>query len=261
MPDTPATSGADLARQALARARAAAKTAPTTKPRGLKRSRRAPGAGRDPQPLAGILGTLATDEGWTDNLGGGRILDRWPTLCPTTYAQTTRPTGYDPDTGTLAVQAVSHTVASGLRMMEPQLVVHLNRQLGRTVVRRLRVGVAGGPTPELMEQAPQPRPEAPVKTRETAHPGYRAALEATLTHRPDRQPADPYMAEALARQEAALRANRLPDTEHTEAAWEYDRLTTARDDEAEQVRRAAIARARHERANTGSTPSRLFGAA
>ncbi len=256
----PSTSGADLARQALARARAAAKTAPASKPRGPKRTRRPAGAGRDPQALAGILGNLATDEGWNDNLGGGNILDRWTDLCPTAYAHTTRPVAFDADTGQLTVKAASHTVAAHLRLMERQLVGYINQQIGRPLVRRVRVGISGDTTPAALAVEEQPVVEAPVKTRETAHPGYRATLEAALAHRPDRAPSDSYVVEALARQEAALRASRQPEDEHRDAIWEIDRLTTAQPDPAEATRRAAIARARQQKAG-GDVPRRLFGAA
>lgn len=261
MTETPQTSGADLARQALARARAAAKTAPATKPRGPKRTRRPHGTGRDPQALAGILGNLATDEGWNDNLGGGNILDRWTDLCPTAYTHTTRPVAFDADTGQLTVKATSHTVAAHLRLMERQLVGYINQQIGRPLVRRVRVGISGDTTaPAAPAVEERPAPETPVKTRETAHPGYRDALEAALTHRPDRAPTDPYVVEALARQEAALRAGRQSEDEHRDAVWEIDRLTTAQPDPAEATRRAAIARARQQKAS-GDVPRRLFGAA
>jgi predicted nucleic acid-binding Zn ribbon protein len=260
--DIPA-SGADLARQALARARAAAKTAPATKPRGPKRTRRPAGGGRDPQALGGILGNLATDEGWNDNLGGGSVLDRWTELCPTAYADTTRPVAFDADTGQLTVKAASHAVAAHLRLMERQLVAYINQQIGRPLVRRVRVAV-GGDTAAQVQAGPHSVPEqpveAPVKTRETAHPGYRATLEAAQTHRPDRQPTNPYVVEAIARQEAALRAGRQPEDEHRDAIWEYDRLTATQADPAEAIRRAAIARARQERAGV-TLPRRAFDVA
>jgi hypothetical protein len=98
-----------------------------------------------------------------------------------------------------------------------------------------------------------------VKTRETASAGYRHALAAAREHKPNRQPTDPYLLEAIARQEAAARANRQDDDEHVDAVWELDRLATARADEEEATRQAAIARARDQKA--GSHPRRLSGAA
>jgi predicted nucleic acid-binding Zn ribbon protein len=258
MTDLPSAAGADLARQALARARASAKTAPAPKTRGPKRTRRSHGGGRDPQALAGILGALTADEGWKDNLGGGSILDRWTELCPTAYTDTTRPTGFDPDTGTLSVKAVSHTVASHLRLMERQLIGYINGKLGRPLVRRVRVSVGGDTTVPAADTPAVPvqrEAVAPVRTRETASPGYRATLAAALDHRPEQRHTDPYLAAALERQEAALRANRQP-----EPAEDLDQLPARQVDRSEAVRRAALARKRQEQVG-GDTPRRLFGAA
>jgi predicted nucleic acid-binding Zn ribbon protein len=253
-PQPSTAAGVDLARQALARARAAAKTTHTpTKTRGPKRARRQPGTGRDPQPLAGVLGHLTADEGWTDHLHGGSILDRWTQLCPSVYATTTQPVGYDPATGTLTIRAHSHTVAAHLRLMGRQLATYINDQLGKPVVRQIRVGV-GSDTAQpttAVAAAPIREPEQLVKTRETASAGYRAALEALHTHRTEPQPADPYLAEAVARQEAALRAHREPETEHRDAVWELDRAT-AEPDRSEMVRRAALARKRAEQTGTAA---------
>lgn len=256
---TEQASGADLARQALARARAAAKTTPPAKPRGLKRVRRQHGTGRDPQPLAGILGALTADEGWKDNLGGGNILDRWTELCPTAYADTTRPTGFDPDTGTLSVKAVSHTVASHLRLMERQLASYINGKVGRTLVRRVGVSVGGDtavPGVDSDGVSAQRAPEALVKTRETASPGYRETLAAALEHRqPERHITDPYLEAAMRRQETALRANRQPET-----AEQPDHLPARQVDRSDAVRRAALARKRQEAAGH-TEPRRAFDVA
>lgn len=256
-------SGADLARQALAAARAAARTRPTQAKKTRRTLRPATGSGRDPQPLGGVLTSLSTTEGWAECLNGGDVVDRWTELCPSVYATTTQPTSFDADTGTLTVQTDSHTVAGHLRMMERQLISHINDKLGRNVIRKVRVGIGvSRPTSEADDpgEAVPPAP-APVRTRETAHPGYRATLALALEHRgTQHQRVDPYEAEARARQEAALRAGRQAETEHREAVWETDRLETAQIDEREAVRRAAIARARREKAGS-SEPRQLFGAA
>ncbi|MGW2739174.1 DciA family protein [Streptomyces sp. NPDC001288] len=256
-PQTP--SGADLARQALARARAAAKTAPPARQRTPRRARREMGAGRDPRPLGGIITNLSTEEGWADSLGAGNITDRWTDLCPTVYAHQTRPVGYDPDTGTLTISAASHTVAAGLRLAQLSLAKTINDKLGRTVVRQLRVRVGGDPAGArtLEDQAASdiPAMEAPVRTRETASPGYRTALELATAHRPDPAPTDPLMAAAIARQEAALRANRQP-----EPAEPLDQVPARQIDRSEMVRRAAIVRKRNDQAGR-TQPRRAFDVA
>jgi hypothetical protein len=266
MNQQPPASGADLARQALAAARAAANGTPTQPARKTRtRSRRTDrGSGRDPIAFGSLLGKVSAEQGWPAALEGGNVLARWPELCPQ-FATTVQPVRYDAERGVLEVRPSSHTIASGLRLLGGQLAKQINDKMGRPVVKTIRVLPVGAVQQPNAYTAvhTEGRPadsEAPVKTRETASPGYRATLEAALTHRPERQPTNPYVAEAQERQEAALRARRLPEDEHREAHWELDRLAAGEVDRSEAVRRAAIARARQERAG-GDVPRRLFGAA
>lgn len=259
----PQASGADLARMALAAARKAATTAPTQQPKKVRRSRPARGEGRDPQGLATILGRLTTEQGWDTALDGGNLIDQWPTIAPTELATTVRPVAYDTERGILEVQPSSPAYATQLRLRQLQIVEHLNTQLGRPAVRAIRVRNFGGapaPTAQTLKPETPAVPAGPVKTRETAHPGYQAARALALEHRREHTDTNPYLAEARARQEAALLANRLPETEHRDGMWETDRLLKNQPDPAEAIRRAAIARARQQKAG-GDVPQRLFGAA
>jgi len=260
--DTPSASGADLARMALAAARANAKTAPAPAAKKTRRTTRtARGAGRDPQGLGAVLGKLQAEQGWDAGLGGGNLIDQWQDLCPQ-YVGLVQPAHYDEGTGRLDLRPASHAYATQLRMLGGQLAKQINDKLGRIVVRTIRVlpvGTIGIPA-ATDPASDQPAADAPVKTRETAHPGYQATLHAALTHRPERQPTNPYITEALARQEAALRAGRPDETEHRDAVWEIDRLTAGQVDQAEAVRQAAIARARQEKAS-GTVPRRAFDVA
>ncbi|MFF7795622.1 DciA family protein [Streptomyces sp. NPDC007991] len=258
---TQQASGADLARQALAAARANAKNSPAVAPKKTRPTMRVHrGERADPQGLAGILGKLTAEQGWDQNLDGGNVIDQWPTLCPQ-YDGLVQPVHYDEQAGRLDLRPSTHTYGAQLRLLGGQLAKQINDKMGRPVVRTIRVLPVGTiDTTQTTVAATGPVPDAPVKTRETASPGYRATLEAALTHRPAKPPTNPYVAEAIARQEAALRAKRLPEDEHREAYWELDRLKSAEVDRSEAVRRAAIARARKERAG-GDVPRRLFGAA
>ncbi|MGQ4437950.1 DciA family protein [Streptomyces violaceoruber] len=264
MTDTPAASGADLARMALAAARANAKHAPTP---AAKKTRRGPrparGEGRDPQGLAAVLGRLQAEQGWDAGLNGGNLLDQWATIAPTELATTVQAVAYDPERGILELRPASPAYATQIRLFQQQLIAHINRQLGKPAVRTIRVLAPGGdhrPTADAPAPETPAVPAGPVKTRDTAHPGYQHTLALALEHRGFHERVDPYEAEARARQEAALRASRQHEDEHREAVWETDRLESARVDQAEAVRQAAIARARHERAG-GTEPRRLFGAA
>ncbi|MFB7738255.1 DciA family protein [Streptomyces sp. NPDC056112] len=253
-------SGADLARQALAAARAAAKSNPTTgpkKPRPTVRPTR--GERADPQGLGSLLKRITVEQGWIDNLNGGSVIDQWPTLCPQ-YVGLVQPVHYDDTSYRLDLRPGSHTYAAQLRLLGGQLAKQINDKMGRPVVRTIRV-LPVGPIDTSSPAIPEPdraEPGAPVKTRATASPGYRAALDAALTHRPERQPGNPYVAEAAARQEQALRANRQPETEHRDAHW-VDQLTPREPDRSETVRQAALARKRLE--DTGTAPRRAFDAA
>jgi hypothetical protein len=261
--DTPQLVGADLARLALQNARAAAKTAPPSGPGRTKPKRTLRrGDGRDPISLAAAITGLGADIPLETGLAGGTVIDQWPTLCPQ-YAGLVQPVHYDEQTGRLDLRPGSHAYAAQLRILGGQLAKQINDKIGRVVVRTIRVLPVGHvDTRPPTDTAPdRPETEAPVKTRDTASAGYLAALEAAQAHRPERQPTNPYVTEALARQEAALRANRQNENEHRDAVWEVDRLTTTQPDPAEAIRRAAIARARHENTTGGTMPRKAFDAA
>lgn len=261
MTDTPHGSGADLARQALATARANAKNTPTPAARKTRTtSRPHRGERTDPAGLGGILGRLTAEQGWDNNLGGGSVLDQWPTLCPQ-YVGLIQPTHYDDVTGSLDLRPGSHTYAAQLRLLGGQLAKQINDKLGCTVVRTIRVLPVGtinqtGPADPI---AQQPNPEAPVRTREDGCPGYQTARAIVLEHQPPPPPANPYVEEARARQEAALRAGRQPESEHRDAIWAQDDAERkAGPKPGSMAASEAAARAIARRNRVGRTPRRAF---
>jgi predicted nucleic acid-binding Zn ribbon protein len=243
----PTASGADLARQALAAARAAAKTRPAEPARKTRRMvRDSRTGGRDPIGLGGILERLTAEQGWKDSIGGGELIDQWTQICPTELATTVQPVGYDAEHGLLTLRPSSAAYATQVRLFERQLAKHLNDRLGRPAVRKIRVlsaGAAAAPSPAVEETTAAP---APVRTRETASPGYRRTFEAHQAARASSTPTDPRVADAIERQNQVLTrpANREPETAFTDAVAELERLTAPTVDRAEQIRRAAIARKR-----------------
>jgi predicted nucleic acid-binding Zn ribbon protein len=245
--NTPQSAGADLARQALAAARAAAKTRPTGPVRKTRRTTQGGrGRGSDPMGLGQVLERLKDQQGWESGINGGNLLEQWPTICPAELATTVQPVSYDPDQGLLALRPSSNAYATQIRLFERNLVKHLNDKLGKPAVRKIRVLPAGGtaapaPAPEPMVQEP-----APVRTRESASPGYRATLEAHFAHRSEQPAANPYLEAARERQEQALAqpSYREPETAFMDAVAEQERHTPSARDRAEQVRQAAIARKR-----------------
>jgi predicted nucleic acid-binding Zn ribbon protein len=247
---TPQAAGADLARQALAAARAAAKTSPVpVRKTGGRVKRHQRGAGRDPMAVGALLDKVSAEQGWPKALEGGNVLGRWAELCPQ-FADTVQPTGYDPERGVLELRPSSHAIASGLRLMGGQLAKQINDKVGSPVVRAIRVLSVGTVTARGQETPDGPpaaaAPQAPVRTRETASPGYRITLEAHQAAKPDGMPTNPYVADAIERQNQVLAhpANREPETAFTDAVAELEHLTAPAVNRAEQIRRAAIARKR-----------------
>ena len=252
-------SGIDLARSALAAARAAAKTQPVQQQKKPARSRReARRGGRDPMGLGAAITRLMDDCGWEPPEEGGSILDQWPTIAPE-LADKVAAVRFEHGTGTLHLRPVSPAYATQLRLHQAGILAKVQQDPSGQSVRALKILPAGGAPAATAAEPQQPAArtaeDAPARTRETASPGYRQALAAALEHRPATRPTDPYLEQAMRRQEAALRANRQP-----EPAEQLDRIPAREVDRSDAVRRAALARARHERAN-GDTPRRLSGAA
>ncbi|MDX3531946.1 DUF721 domain-containing protein [Streptomyces sp. ID05-39B] len=268
MTDTPSASGADLARQALAAARASAKNAPTAAGRPPTRTttRRTRGQHGDPQAFGSILGKLTAEQGWETGIDGGSLIDQWPQIAPTELATTVRPISYDPDRGLLILEPSTPAYATQVRLFQTTLIQHLNGKLGKPAVRTLRVlppGRRHATAPQPTEQPAAPAPEVPVKTRDMAHPGYREALELALDHRLPDTAGDPYVEEAMRRQEAALRAHRQPEREDREAYWaqvdaEASAVRAVRSSDASRT--AALA---YKRQHAGGTqePRRAFDVA
>lgn len=238
------TSGADLARQAFQAARAAAKNRPAVSDRKARRAvRPARGTGRDPIGLGGVLERITADHGWTDNLDGGNVIDRWASICPTELATTVTPVGYDAERGLLTLRPSTNAYATQLRLFQQQLAKHLNERIGRPAVRAIRVlppGASVQPGAAEIPPREETQPEAPVRTRETACDGYKATREALLAHRGDGLPANPYVRAALERQDAALTdpRNREPETAFTDAVAELERVRGPQLSASEQARRA-----------------------
>ncbi|MFC8207895.1 DciA family protein [[Kitasatospora] papulosa] len=248
-------SGKDLARQALAAYKATAKTTPASKPK-LRTVKRDRGPGRDPVGLGGILGNISTEQGWDLAREGGSIRDQWATLCPELVGHA-EPVAYDAEQRRLDVRPASPAYATHLRVSCHMLRGRINSKLGKDVVRTINVlpvgAVAGEPssaTAPAVKAAP-----GPVKTRETACAGYRAALAAVV--RPEPRTADARVLEAIARQDQDAPRESEAAFAATVAAMQDLAPTAVRESE-----RARLAAVEHK---YGAADSRLprtaFGAA
>lgn len=258
-PEKQEPSGLDLAREALAEYKkrtwaVPSKTPgqPKPKPRRFVRT----GDRRDPARIGGAFADLSTDPRWEAGLAGGSIIDQWPTLCPQ-YAGLVQPVHYEEQTGRLDLRPGSHSYAAQLRLLGGQLAKQINDKLGKPVVRTIRVLPVGAvdTTPAADTDPQRTESQGPVKTRETASTGYRDTLALALEHKPEKQPTNPYVIDAIARQEAALRAGRPPEPERQDDA----ETAGPKPGSIEASLAAARAYARQQRA--GHTPRRAFDVA
>jgi predicted nucleic acid-binding Zn ribbon protein len=153
----PAPRGADLARAALAAARAAAnKAAPAGQSRavgrrgiggGSRRRRRWSASGpdeRDPQPLGRLAARLATDRGWNARLAGGHVFGRWARIVGEDVAEHVTPVSLD--NGVLTVSAASTAWATQLRLLQRQLLVRIARAVGDGVVTKIKIQGPAAPS-------------------------------------------------------------------------------------------------------------------
>jgi predicted nucleic acid-binding Zn ribbon protein len=257
-------SGVDLARAALAAARAAAKTRPAEPQRKTRRSARTSirRAG-DPMGLGAAISRMMTERGWEPPEAGGSILDQWPTIAPE-LADKVAAVRFEHDNGTLHLRPASDAYATKLRLYQAQILAKVQQSPSGATVRSLKILPAGAsaPTPAELPGPPKTSQEpAPARTRETASPGYRQVLALALDNRPAPLPSNPYIEEARQRQIAALRANRQPESEHRDAVWaEADATSRPAAGSVEESLARARAYARQQRAG-GQMPRRAFDVA
>lgn len=252
--------GPDLARQALASWKAAAKSRPATGATKPRKKRRAQyGDGRDPVGLGSVLGKLGEENEWKVGVKGGSIGDQWASLCPELVGHV-EPAGLDPATGRLDLRPSHNTAATQLRWLGPQLVTRLQAKgMPVRTIRVLRVGPLSTPAPAAVD-GPAPQPEAPIKTRADASPGYRAALDAAQagkTARPATEIQQRIRAAAEA-QAQAIRAMREDPDEHRDAVWFVTDLEEAAAAEREKTRQEAIRRARDQKASSAPAVPTVF---
>lgn len=158
--------GADLAEQALARARgmlreggAPGARASSVDPRAGGTARRrararrndisfwstaGPDPERDPQALRVIAAAMVLDRGWQRPLTEARLFTDWPVLVGTDLAAHCVPTGLRD--GELRLSAQSTAWATQVRLLGPSLLARLNTELGAGVVTRLTVTGPTGPS-------------------------------------------------------------------------------------------------------------------
>jgi len=151
----PIIRGSDLAREALAEARrrnaekrkAAGRTPLVRKTvRGGRRrwSGAGPDAGRDPQPFGAVLKRWIEQAGVGADLTKAQLFGRWDQIVGKEVADHCRPVSLVD--GELVLQAESTAWATQLRLLAPNVVKRINRELGDGSVRRIRAQGPSGPS-------------------------------------------------------------------------------------------------------------------
>lgn len=137
---------AQLAKEAMERARASAKTrgARRSSPRAARKDRESKkrastpfGQGRDPRPMSDAVDTLLRRMGWTEQIEVSSVTGRWREVVGPQIADHCEPLGFDD--GSLTVQASSTAWATQLTIMSGQIRHRINEEFGREIVRELKV--------------------------------------------------------------------------------------------------------------------------
>jgi predicted nucleic acid-binding Zn ribbon protein len=146
----PAKSGVELAREALAQAKADARKRGSVPGQGGKRKGgrpvvvREPGRGGDPKLFSSAIRELLASRGWEQRAAVGGVFGNWPGMVGPELAEHTRPDRFED--GVLTVVADSTTWATQLRLLASTLVRRLNEELGHGTVRKVKVvGPSSGP--------------------------------------------------------------------------------------------------------------------
>ncbi|WP_370132536.1 DciA family protein [Streptacidiphilus sp. EB103A] len=202
------SSGADLARIALAAAKKAAaeRGADQSVKRVPKRRPATRHTGRDPIGLGSALGALMGDRGWQAPAAGGSVLDAWPTIAGRDLAVHVTAVAFEVTSGRLDLAADSGAWAFQTRLNMAQLIARANRAAGREVVRDIRVLSPG------RARNQRPTTATATESREPVHllprpavvppTAYQLARQALREQRASRSP-NPLVVAAAAREESS----------------------------------------------------------
>lgn len=136
-PPPPSASGADLARQALARARAEARERGAV-PRGTGPRRRGRLRSRnEPQMFGEAVRTWLIEHGWQEQVAIGGVFGRWPEIVGEFNARRLRPESYAE--GELVLVADSPTMVAHARSMVRDLMRRINEELGDGTVVSIKI--------------------------------------------------------------------------------------------------------------------------
>lgn len=144
------TPAAEVAREALNRAKAAARARGLRPGSPSRRSPlaepRAPGKGpgaRDPQLVSDVIASLLRDKGWVTDVSVGGVIGRWREVVGDQMADHCVPETFE--NRVLIVRADSTAWATQVRMLVPTLLKRLSEELGEGVVEQVTVLGPAGP--------------------------------------------------------------------------------------------------------------------
>ncbi|MEU3399417.1 DUF721 domain-containing protein [Streptomyces filamentosus] len=259
--DPPTSSGADLARVALRRAKEAARKAggQTTKPKRVVRRDRA--NGRDPVALGSAMKQWLVDSGYEKAANGGSLLDRWPKIIGTERAAHWQAVRFEEDSRTLTVMYESDSWGRMLALATRQIIASVNETLGSGTladikIRKGTVQPAAASSPPEVSPTRATRPLPPGSPPPTAYLEIRARMREQYAYEPfdDAPPPSRLISD---------RIQESPDG-HAEARYLMDDLEAQAARSADSHARALL-RARQDRAarraGTSPTAPRESGAA
>ncbi len=133
--------GIELAREALAQARADAAKRQSVPGQRRRRPKAEPGRdprrGGGPQSFGAGIKQLLADRGWEERAALGGVFGNWEGLVGRDLAEHTRPGTFED--GELVVACDSPAWAQQVRLLAGQLVRRLNEELGDGTVSRVKV--------------------------------------------------------------------------------------------------------------------------
>jgi hypothetical protein len=164
----------DLARQALAAAKAAARkngTGPGAKPKPkrLVSVKRGTG-GRDPMSLGTALGAVVVENGWNLEAKAGTVADRWQEIAPAELIDVVRPGRFDAKRRVLDLHPANGTVATRLRLTTRDIVARINAVVGAGTVVAIKV-LPPGAGPHRGAPPPPANPHNPPAAPRSAPSG------------------------------------------------------------------------------------------
>jgi predicted nucleic acid-binding Zn ribbon protein len=139
--DNAGKSGIELAREALAQAKADARERGALPGQGRKKRRKAvrePGrGGSDPTAFGPAIRELMAARGWQERAAVGGVFGRWAEIVGPELAEHTKPETFED--GILVIAADSASWATQVRLLASNLVKRLNEDLGHGTVKRVKV--------------------------------------------------------------------------------------------------------------------------